>query len=271
MRRQPVAFFLGDAAFLSDPKFRKLSRLLPDADDFNSAVGAYFVALAAARRNGLPTIDLDLETASRFLPQLIEAQLLTPAGFPEPAFKAWAPSRRPRPSESFGTVVPDAPNVSNGAESVESDASAVSSTPLPSIPFISTGGGPGEGLPHLDSAVAKFWEEATGRSVLSSGPKVAEQLDDFCRRHPPSEVGAAIIRGRKQFDHIPDVRALIGAMLRILDPFVDGKAAAKADHAAEDRAASRRRTEATLSGIHKNGGHELEPRAGCPMCQEAIA
>ena len=48
MRRQAVAFFLGDAAFMADPKFRALARRLPSDDDFNSAVGAFFVALAAA-------------------------------------------------------------------------------------------------------------------------------------------------------------------------------------------------------------------------------
>lgn len=38
MRRKPVAFFLGDAGFLGDDKFRDLLMLLRDWDDFNSAV-----------------------------------------------------------------------------------------------------------------------------------------------------------------------------------------------------------------------------------------
>jgi hypothetical protein len=33
MRRQPVAFFLGDAAFMADPKFRALMRRLPEPEE----------------------------------------------------------------------------------------------------------------------------------------------------------------------------------------------------------------------------------------------
>jgi len=91
MPRRPAGFFLGDTAFLSDGKFRKLARRLPDPDDFNSAVGAYWIALAAARRNGRPELDLDTETGSRFLPDLLAVGLLIDDGFrPEP-FDAWAP------------------------------------------------------------------------------------------------------------------------------------------------------------------------------------
>jgi hypothetical protein len=91
MPRRPAGFFLGDTAFLSDGKFRKLARRLPDPDDFNSAVGAYWIALAAARRNGRPELDLDTETGSRFLPDLLAVGLLVGGGFrPEP-FDAWAP------------------------------------------------------------------------------------------------------------------------------------------------------------------------------------
>ena len=92
MRRQPVAFFLGDAAFLSDSKFRALVRRLPDPDDFNSAVGAFFIALAYARRNGTPDIDTEAETGLRFLPDLIAVGLLTDTGFPPDPFKSWAPT-----------------------------------------------------------------------------------------------------------------------------------------------------------------------------------
>src|SRR3990170_1981170 len=63
MRRRSTAFFLGDVSFLADPKFRALERRLPDPDDFNSAVGAFFVALAAARRNGHPDLDVTAETS----------------------------------------------------------------------------------------------------------------------------------------------------------------------------------------------------------------
>jgi len=91
VRRTGAAFFLGDTAFLSDARFRKLLRRLPDPDDFNSAVGAWFIALAAARRNGRPELDVETETGSRFLDDLRAVGLLTEAGFrPEP-FEAWKP------------------------------------------------------------------------------------------------------------------------------------------------------------------------------------
>jgi len=97
VRRIGAAFFLGDTAFLSDPKFRALARRLQDPDDFNSAVGAYWIALAAARRNGKPTLDLDTETGSRFLDDLRAVQLLDDEGFPARPFDEWAP----RPQQSI--------------------------------------------------------------------------------------------------------------------------------------------------------------------------
>jgi hypothetical protein len=119
--------------------------------------------------------------------------------------------------------------------------------------------------------VATVWERATGRSVLSSGAYSAEYLDDACRRHTITDVCVAVTRARSTFEHIPDGPSLIAAMRPILDPFPDGKAAAKADREREEREASRRRTEATLAGIHKNGGHEVEPSPRCPMCVAVTA
>lgn len=84
-------FALVDAAFIADTKFRKLARLLPDLDDFNSAVGAYFVALAASRRNRSPRLDIAAETGSRFVSELREAGLVLEAGFPPEAWAAWTP------------------------------------------------------------------------------------------------------------------------------------------------------------------------------------
>ena len=129
----------------------------------------------------------------------------------------------------------------------------------------------GEGLPNLDSTVAKVWEEATGRSVLASGNYAAEYLDDACRRHPKSEVGAAILRARKTFDHIPDAPSMVSAMRPILDPLPDRKKSGEAEREAQERAAARRRVTATLEGIHRNGGHEAEARPGCPMCEAVTA
>lgn len=87
------AFFLGDLAFLQDNKFRKLARRLPDPDEFNSAVGAYFIALAMSRRNGHPEIDAAAETDSRFIGELVAVGLLTDDGFPCKAWEEWRPQR----------------------------------------------------------------------------------------------------------------------------------------------------------------------------------
>lgn len=128
-----------------------------------------------------------------------------------------------------------------------------------------------DGLPNLDSTVAKLWEQATGRSVLSSGNYAAEYLDDVCRRHPKAEVGAAIIRARKEFDHIPDGPSMVSSMRRILDPFVDPKAAAAKEREREQRAASSRAVEATLRRNHETGFHEKAREPRCPLCSEDAA
>src|SRR3972149_3386208 len=94
MRRRSTAFFLGDVSCLADPKFRALERRLPDPDDFNSAVGAFFVALARARRNGHPDLDVRAETSSRFVEDLRAVGLLNGAGFHGSSFDAWAPMTR---------------------------------------------------------------------------------------------------------------------------------------------------------------------------------
>jgi hypothetical protein len=268
MRRQPVAFFLGDAAFLSDAKFRQLARRLTDPDDFNSAVGAFFIALAAARRNGLPELDVAGETLSRFVDDLVAVGLLGPDGFPDKAFRSWAPGRPKFPSDQRAPVAPSAPN---GSESYEHSASVpvapslLPSLPIPSIPETTAR----DGLPNLNSTVASEWEKATGRSVLASGDKAAAYLDDACSRHPAYEVAAAIVRARKQFDHVPEVRAMHGALLKVLDPFVDSKKAGELERERERQAASRRGTESTLRRNHEVGGHYDAPHALCPACKEA--
>lgn len=88
-RRQSVAFCLLDVGFLSDPKFRNLARRLPAPNAFNSAVGAYFIALAASRRNGSHRIDFAVETESAYLPDLEAVGLTTDGGFPAQAWEAW--------------------------------------------------------------------------------------------------------------------------------------------------------------------------------------
>jgi hypothetical protein len=91
--RRSNHFFLVDAGFTGDPKFVRLARRLPDPDDFNSAVGAFFIALALARRKGSPYVDL-AEVDSRFMADLIAVGLLVDDGFRAEAFERWGPQPR---------------------------------------------------------------------------------------------------------------------------------------------------------------------------------
>ena len=126
---------------------------------------------------------------------------------------------------------------------------------------------PREGLPNLNATVAAIWEEATGRSVLSSGQFAIDYLDDACRRFPAYEVGAAIKRGRMTFDHIPAAQPLIVAVRAILDPLPNPKEAASGEATAEEAKRRQRAIEATLSGNHAIGGHMAEPHSRCPTCK----
>lgn len=263
-----MAFFIGDAAFTADPKFRRLARLLPDPDEFNSAVGAFWIALAAARRNGVPDIDVDEETQSRYVGHLREAGLLTESGFrPEP-FKVWGPSRPKYPSDLRpAPSAPSAPNDSEVTDDSESARRTPPPLPSPLVPS-STGGTGGSGLPHINSTVAGIWEQATGRTVLAAGAWVQGELDNLCRRLPPSEVGAAIIRARREYgDRIPDERALVMTMLKL--PGVGAHVTPTATEDTTKRSAAAKRQ---LQLTKHSGGHHIDAAdPDCPKCQEGAA
>jgi hypothetical protein len=78
--------------------------------------------------------------------------------------------------------------------------------------------GRGEGLLHLDPAVASAWEAAAGRTLLSSGPYAAGLVDDACRRHGPAAVSAAIEASRAGFAFVPSAQALATAVRNRIDP-----------------------------------------------------
>lgn len=125
-----------------------------------------------------------------------------------------------------------------------------------------------EGLPHLKSTVIGIWEQATGRTLLASGNYASEYLDDACRRHPESEVGAAILRARKTFDHIPDAAQLVSAIRTILDPLPDRKQVAAVEDTAKRTAATKRQMQLTK---HSGGYHIDAPDPDCPKCQKGNA
>ncbi|MFZ2226174.1 MAG: hypothetical protein WAV64_01930 [Candidatus Moraniibacteriota bacterium] len=170
-------------------------------------------------------------------------------------------SGRARSTQAEATVEP---SVQQGSSVAEPDRPSV----RPSVPTVPPVAGAREGLPNLNSAVAKVWEDATGITVLGSGEFAIRYLDDACRRHPASEVGAAIIRARRTFEHIPAAQPLIVAVRAILDPLGDGKAAVKAVDTEKRRAATRVQT---LHQRHAAGYHIDAPDPDCSKCQEGAA
>lgn len=198
-RRSAAAFFLGDPAFLSDPKFRALLRRLPDPDDFNSAVGAYWIALAAARRNGSPVLDVGAETDSRFRDDLIAVGLIQENGFPPGPFKEWgamspqqASAGKARAQTGQRNALGRYTSEASAVVEVDEASSAVQpSLPLPSshIPPLLEEGGAGGNNGHaerLDGPIAYF--EATGKY-----PPQGSALHDWVERLA-TEYGAEVFQ-----------------------------------------------------------------------------
>ena len=156
--------------------------------------------------------------------------------------------------------------VQNSSSPTRANNANANSTHTPTLPPAR------EGLPHLNATVSDAWATASGRTVIASGAKVAEYLDDACRRLPAYEVAAGIIRARSRFNHIPAVNPLLLEVQRAVDPFLEGgKAASAKDREIAERAASRKRTAATLRRTHALGAHAAEPHPNCPSCNEGDA
>lgn len=159
----------------------------------------------------------------------------------------------------------------NAFASATSNATRAGALTLTSSSSSPEGGPGGTGLQHLTPEVCAAWEGATGRSVLASGHFAGEYLDDACRRHPSSEVEAAIIKALQRFDRIPAPQPLIVAVRAILDPLPDHKATAALERQSTEADASTRRVLATLKQNHALGGHREKRHPRCPLCQESAA
>jgi hypothetical protein len=183
MRRQPVAFILVDAAILSDAKFRALARRLPDPDEFNSAVGAYIVALAAARRNGLPELDIEGETSSKFVGDLRAVGLVNGTGFNAGSFRAWAPRRPAYPSDV-------APSVTNAPKAPDMQARSVSPPLYSTSTSTSTEEGVQGGEPDETPVIA--WLAQAGAYIAPSGAGLHGKVIELVQRHGCPAVIAAM-------------------------------------------------------------------------------
>lgn len=126
-----------------------------------------------------------------------------------------------------------------------------------------------DGLPHITAKVADEAQGYTGLNVLAFGDKAQTELDRLVERHGETPVRDAF---RKVVASIPrpSPNQLVFGAVKVLEPFLDTKTAAKADREAEEQQRSRRGVEATLRQNHRVGGHEFERRPGCPMCDAII-
>ena len=206
-RYQAVAFFLGDPAFLSDPKFRALARRLPEPDDFNAAVGAYWIALSASRRKGSPVVDAEAETASRFLVDLRAVGLLRDDGFPPESWAKWgavspqqAAAGRARAESALrdegGHFLPRSQGAPAGPSALDKLASAVQpSPPLPSLSSSSLVSLPKQAEEVADSAEPErpvlVWLAEHGVALEPNGNGLHRNLVDLVRRRTSEAVIAA--------------------------------------------------------------------------------
>lgn len=246
-RRVPVAFFLGDAAFLSDAKFRDLARRLPDPDDFNSAVGAWFIALAQSRRNGSHLIDLEAETGTRFGNELRACGLITDEGFPSVSWKVWG-AQSPQQAaaglarassaqrDEGGHFLPS--SGPSGTSALVKLASAVQpSPPLPSSNSSTEEGGAGgrNGMEDFDGHVAYF-------NVTGKYPAINTALHDWIGRLA-EEFGADEFQSALATEHIVsrDGRTLLSRTEARLSHDRDEHVTEVLRNRAAERAAARER------------------------------
>jgi hypothetical protein len=205
MRRQAVAFFLGDAAFMADPKFRALARRLPPVaaggrdDDFNSAVGAFFIALAAARRNGRPDLDAEAETNSSFIPDLVAVGLLCETGFNGGPFRDWAPTgpqaiagaaRAASAERTAAGTFASAASALDSAGKLDQPSPPLTSVPLSTVASLVA-------CAREDDPVGEALFGAYGgnpsTAVLQWGDRIAEQ---YGREEAAKAIGVALLDGR---------------------------------------------------------------------------
>lgn len=226
MRRASIAFFLGDPAFLSDAKFRALARRLPDPDDFNAAVGAFWIVVAAARRNGSPTIDAEIETGSRFIADLRAVGLLTDTGVPIRAFEAWAPmsaqqanAGKERAKQADERGLRDAEGrfirtpISAPSEASALDPLASADQPSPPLPSTPRDGGLGETSALDGVALAETWLSAR-HAGIAAGSSAHTKLVQLVDAHG----AAAVIHAMERLGPQAEANQYVFGAVRVLRP-----------------------------------------------------
>lgn len=100
-----------------------------------------------------------------------------------------------------------------------------------------------DGLPNLDRAALDALEECTGELASQAGEKQLGEYDRLVGRHGLTATLQAFgtVRGNKRMT----ARQLVWGAVKVLEPFVDGKAAVKDEQADADRRAHQARLDRT--------------------------
>ncbi len=213
LRRQAVAFFLGDVSFLGDSRFRRLSRALPDPDEFLSAVGAYWTTVAVARGNGSRMIDAREETGSKYIDQLEAVGLLLREGIPQKPWDEWsgkAPQQvqagRARAENALrdaqGRLISSSaldtagPSLVPSVPSVIQRSPSLPSPPLPSNPL--TNGEATKAVPSGDEDPSDVYWQLTGNFPSGRAKEwIGELAAEFGAMEAGNAIAAEFVSGRR--------------------------------------------------------------------------
>jgi hypothetical protein len=121
-----------------------------------------------------------------------------------------------------------------------------------------SGGGVGEGLPNITDDVAIAATAATGLGILAFGDRAQTELDRLCERHDGPAVIAAMDTVLQAIPR-PSPNQLVFGVVKVLEPFLDPKAAQKLAGEQAATESSRRGVLATIRQAHGYGAHEATP------------
>jgi hypothetical protein len=129
------------------------------------------------------------------------------------------------------------------------DGAAIDSTQLNSTQLDATLAGAREGLPNLTDEVLAVLEVATGRTARVAGDRQLTELDRLVQDHGAERVMGSLRHvaelHRAGTGRAPTARQVVWDAVKVLEPFADPKAVAKAAEGQRDRERSTREGEAT--------------------------
>jgi hypothetical protein len=129
---------------------------------------------------------------------------------------------------------------------------------------------PRDGLPNLTPEAIRLLESKTGYLASQAGDRQLTEYDRLVGAHPLPDIHAAFTK-LNPTGKAMTARQLVWSAVKVLEPFPDTKQLASAEREQENEAAGQRHRVSSMRQIHGYGGHEAEPRDGCPLCQEVTA